>query len=59
MLICMLALKIICVNHAFKVVDYLQNGLPVKLQPSASKQRLYRMFIQAITLAGFSVTEVT
>lgn len=40
MLIDMPALKIICVNHASQGFDYLQNIIPVKLLPSASKQRL-------------------
>lgn len=31
MLICMPALKIICVNHASQAFGYLQNAIPVKL----------------------------
>lgn len=47
MLIWMPAPKIICVNHASQAFDYLQNIIPEKLLPSASKQRLECVFIQA------------
>lgn len=39
-MLCMPVLKIICVNHASQAFGYLQNVIPVKLSPSASKQRL-------------------